>query len=156
MANNLRYISGITALMFVLIMTRLTGCTHNNGDIGPWYGAWTLTSVQIDGNTDPDYKPCTIIWKFQSTVINMTEIGPVHEVKDYFGTWRQLSDTTLELNFTHSDNDSPSGTDLYVPAAATHLPAAVTVLQIKKFTSKHIVLTYTDPEGIVYTYFLDR
>ena len=140
-----------------MILLAATACTRNNGDIGPWFGAWTMTSIKAYGIPVTDYSTSTITWKFQSTVINMIQINPHHEYINSFGTWRQISDNQLELNFSHSDLERPSGTDVYAPLPATHLPASVSLLDIVSFSSKRIVLEYSSPaDGIVYTYTLDR
>ena len=95
--------------------------------------------------------------RWPCTVINMIQINPHHEYINSFGTWRQISDNQLELNFSHSDLERPSGTDVYAPLPATHLPASVSLLDIVSFSSKRIVLEYSSPaDGIVYTYTLDR
>ena len=30
-------------------MVTLSSCTHNNGDIGPYFGTWKLLSINVDG-----------------------------------------------------------------------------------------------------------
>lgn len=157
MANRKKTTHNPAIILLAIILLAATACTRNNGDIGPWFGAWTMTSIKADGIPVADYSPSTITWKFQSTVINMIQINPHHEYINSFGTWRQISDNQLELNFSHSDSERPSGTDVYAPLPATHLPASVSLLDIVSFSSKHIVLEYTSPtDGIVYTYTLDR
>lgn len=157
MANKKTSTLHSTIILLAMILLTATGCTRNNGDIGPWFGAWTLTSIESDGTPAQDYVPSTITWKFQSTVICMVQLNPYHDYIESFGTWRQISDTRLELNFSHSDSERPSGTDIYAPPPATHLPSDVSLLEIVSISSKRIVLAYTSPDdGTVYTYTLDR
>lgn len=159
MANK-RHIPGALLRLAAVVATLValaTACTQNNGYIGNWFGAWTMTSIEADGTPLADYDSGSLTWKFQSTVVNMTLVEPYHVAIDYFGTWQKLSDTQLELNFTHRDYRTPSGTDYYSPPTITHLPAAISVLQIRQFTSKRLVLEYTDPtDGVTYTYRLAR
>lgn len=147
----------LLTLVATMMLAAATACTNNNGDIGPWFGAWTLSAIDADGTPIDDYASGSITWKFQSSVVAMTYVGPFHEADNRFGTWRQLSASELELNFTHSGGNNEAETDLYKPFPATRLPAAVSVLQIRRFTSKHLLLDYTDPAGgTTYTYHLDR
>ncbi len=139
---------------FAVLSTLLSGCTHNNGDIGPWFGIWTLTSIEADGAPIADYVPNSIFWKFQSTVINITQLLDHHDCRDTFGTWRQAGDSQLELNFTHSDDTLHPGTELYAPPEILHLPSDICTLHIVRFTDKHIILTYISTDGVTYKYTL--
>lgn len=43
-----RLIRHISPLALVAIMMAVvSGCTHNNGDIGPLFGSWTLQEIVI-------------------------------------------------------------------------------------------------------------
>ena len=42
-------------IMALLALVALSGCSHNNGDIGLWFGLWHLDTVEIDGEPDADY-----------------------------------------------------------------------------------------------------
>jgi hypothetical protein len=140
----------------LLMMLTFAGCTQNNGDIGAWFGAWTINSIEADGAPDTDYTPNSVTWKFQSTVISMIELYDYHQTSTSFGTWKQLSDSQLELNFGHGDADSDTNLGVYYPAKSTHLPIGVSVLNIVKFSGKHLTLTYTADTGITYTYTLSK
>jgi hypothetical protein len=143
-------------LIALLLMLTFAGCTQNNGDIGAWFGAWTLNSIEADGETDTDYTPNSVTWKFQSTVISMIQLYDYHQTTTSFGTWKRLSDSQLELNFGHSDGELENNSEMYIPAKSTHLPTGISVLNIVKFTDKHLTLTYTANTGITYTYTLSK
>ena len=36
-------------LIIMLSMAALSSCTHNNGDIGPYFGTWKMLSIEVDG-----------------------------------------------------------------------------------------------------------
>lgn len=155
----------LLAAVAALLMAAATACTNNNGDIGDWFGAWTLTAIEADGTPLAGYASGTLTWKFQSSVVNMTMVDAHHGCDDRYGTWRQLSAEQLELNFTHSDDDHPAGTGIYAPPEITHLPSdRVAVLLIRHFSAKRLVLDYTAPAGggdgdgpaTTYTYTLCR
>ena len=59
----------IYSLLTIFSLTFLPSC-QNNGDIGPWYGMWKLTSLTIDGEEDPAYEG-NVFWKFQTGVVQM-------------------------------------------------------------------------------------
>ena len=40
----------------VLLVTLAAGCTHNNGDIGSWFGTWNVERIEIDGVAQADYQ----------------------------------------------------------------------------------------------------
>ena len=54
----------------VLACLAMTGCTHNDGDIGEWFGEWHLQSIEIDGAADADYDG-DVLWKFQNNIVDM-------------------------------------------------------------------------------------
>ena len=47
----------ISCMIFVVLS--FCGCTHNNGDIGPWFGQWKVERIDKDGMPDPDY--CRVV-----------------------------------------------------------------------------------------------
>lgn len=134
-----------------------TGCTHNNGDIGPWFGTWKLNAITIDGDLDQAYAAnSNMVWKFQSSVIEMQEIMPMHTTSDHFGTWRQTSDKTVEMSFIYHDSNNPDGGEYYTPPAASHLPRGTFVMDILQLSSGGMRLRYTSDNGTVYTYSLKK
>ncbi len=128
--------------LLVIITVILNGCTRNNGDIGEWFGTWKVTEITIDGAVDTTYQG-NMFWMFQTSVICMRTIDDNHGYSDHWGTWRELPDGALELNFTHHDNDNETGSWKYRPAPASHLPAAVNTLHILRLTGSTATLTYT-------------
>lgn len=134
----------------------LGSCTHNNGDIGPWFGEWKLTTITVDGTPDAGYDG-NIFWAFQTTVIEMLSADneTTGDYRQRWGTWAQ-DGTTLTLNFTHSDNDNPAGSDKYIPFPETGLPAGVSKLDIVSLSSSEIKLNYTADDGKTYGYLLKK
>lgn len=136
----------------VLACLAMTGCTHNDGDIGEWFGEWHLQSIEIDGVADADYDG-DVLWKFQNNIVDMVIVEKNgHSREERFGTWT-AGDSTLTLDFSHSDDLNAPGTGKYAPPAQTLLPSGVTGLKILKLTSQEIMLQYEPASGekIVYT-----
>ena len=144
-------------IMIAAIGWMLSSCTHNNGNIGPWFGTWKLNAITIDGEIDNEYADNdNLVWKFQSTVIEMQEILPMHVTADHFGTWTQTSDRTVEMNFTYHDGLNPDGYPYYTPPASSHLPRGVFVMDILELTSSKMHLQYRANDGTIYTYYLKK
>ncbi|MCM1518946.1 MAG: lipocalin-like domain-containing protein [Pseudoflavonifractor sp.] len=142
--------------LLLLMAVMLGGCTHNNGDIGPWFGEWKLTSITVDGVPDTDYDG-NIFWAFQTTVIEMLSVDDetTADYRQRWGTWAQ-DGTVLTLDFTHSDDRNPAGSDKYIPFPATGLPAGVSELDILSLSGSEIKLSYTADDGKVYGYLLKK
>jgi lipoprotein len=136
----------------------LCGCTRNNGDIGPWFGTWHLTSVEINGEDETGYMG-NIFWAFQNNIIQLTLV-PVdeegnHEQIRRFGTWAEENGTLL-VCFEYNDDTDPAGWE-YRPFEELHIPyKGVTSLAVIKKPGSETVLRYTADDGAVYTYKLKK
>ena len=98
----------------------LGSCTHNDGDIGKWFGTWAVQSISVDGVPDDDYHG-DILWKFQSDVFSMLRFSadPVdHSYQQVWGSWCEDGDA-LVLRFGYSDDSYAPGTGIYAPFAET-------------------------------------
>ncbi len=144
-------------LATALFLLAATGCTHNRGDIGPYFGAWKLESVTIDGKTDPDYTADNVFWKFQTIVICMSRVDyDNHSSDSRYGTWEE-NGNRLTLDFTNYDNSNPAGSSKYSPLKETHLPSnAVSTLEIISQKGSTMKLEYISEEGVVYGYELKK
>ena len=40
----------MNAAIALLLVIVATACTHNDGDIGPWFGLWRVERLIVDGN----------------------------------------------------------------------------------------------------------
>lgn len=143
-----KYISWVFTILATAILS--TSCTHNNGNIGDWFGEWQLKAIEINGTDDSEYQG-NILWKFQSDIIEMISVTG-HTETEHFGTW-SADDNELTLNFTHHDDNNPAGSDRYSPPSITQIPAAVVSMKIVKLSSSELILQYsTDSSNlIVYT-----
>lgn len=148
----------------LLIAGVFSGCTRNNGDVGPWFGMWQLLTVETDGVPDKDYQG-NIFWNFQNDVFSMNwrSTGAAELTRiQVWGTWSER-DNNLYLDFTHSEDRYPAsgtgdGFNIYRPYEQTHLPyGEVSALKIVKMKGSDMVLTYEPDAGeVVYTYILKK
>lgn len=158
MASPVRRI--VMALFLCCMMVPFTGCTRNNGDIGPWFGTWHLMSIEAYGVPEDGYDG-DIFWAFQNDVIAMTRVNTadngMHSTgkSRVHGTWRE-DDGALFLNFTYNDDADTEGYQ-YRPFEELHLPyMEVSRLVIVKSPGREMILNYTAADGTVYTYTLKK
>lgn len=130
-------------LYIIVLFISLSGCTRNDGDIGDWFGTWRVDDITIDGAVDTDYAPPYMIWKFQSSLIQiMVPDDFQHTSVSCYGTWEH-NGTTLTLDFSHG---------LGTPPDFSMLEPKVQ-LSVLKLSRSKITLQYIDRSGrsIVYS-----
>ena len=143
-----------TILLSILIIV-FSGCTQNNGDIGPWFGSWLLYEIDVDNTPDNTYSG-NIVWAFQSSIIKMTVINSHHQTDEYWGTWEE-TDGFLTLNYTHSNAETAPGTNEYGFPPSIYLPAnGIIKLQIIEHSNNRLFLEYTKTDGIKIIYRLHK
>lgn len=119
MQRTLRY---IRYLMFAAVLTAVTGCRVNNGDIGLLYGIWVVTEVEVDGEEYDGWRteefPNTF-FQFQNNICLISRVSDRYDTASNVCTWQWITeDTCIELSFTHHDDASPEpGSGMYAPPA---------------------------------------
>ena len=152
------------ALVSVMVMTGISSCTRNNGDIGPWFGTWKLTEITVDGTSDAGYEG-NIFWKFQNDVFEMVRVNQ-DDVESYadthYATWNE-DNGYLFVNFRNSDDNNPAaegeaGNGIYAPFPDSHfIVGGVTQLKIESQSGGDAYLTFTSPvDGKTYGYRLKK
>lgn len=143
--------------LLLLLVVGFQSCTHNNGDIGPFFGTWKVTEITIDSQPEAAYQG-NLFWAFQTSVINMRTVDPSTNLSsaESWGDWEE-DGNTLHLNFSHTDDSHPTpGSSKYSPLPASHLPAGTSELSILSISSSDMRLSYTAPDGTVYGYSLKK
>ena len=135
-------------LPFLAILA-LSGCTHNNGDIGYWFGLWHLESIEVDGVPDAG-SDGNYYFLFQSQVFCIRWVDELqHEYIDSYAQWQESDDgTTMTVNFI--DNR-------FTPQVSSGHPAnylsTVTTFKVVTLNANEMVLTTTVPDtGATITY----
>ena len=140
--------------LFIAAMTLLQGCTHNNGDIGRWFGTWAVEQILVDGEPSAEYHG-NMVWKFQDSVFSMLLINPnsaIHDRNQRWGSWEE-SDNAIIISFTHSDDSNDPGEGIYAPFDVSLLNrGGVSVLNITEINGNHVTLLFTDKDGRNVTY----
>jgi len=138
-------ISRLGFMPLFCLMLLLSGCTSNNGDIGPLFGKWKLRSIDYDGVTPPGPYADNIFWNFQNDVVSIQLVEPYSEAWSIYGNWH-LADDTLSLDFTDQGES---------PAPVLMLPD-VSRLQVLKITGSEMTLLYRPTEDTGITYYLKK
>jgi hypothetical protein len=143
--------------IFLTTIVVLSSCTHNNGDIGVYFGTWSLDKIEINGSEDAEYEPQSYTWSFQNQTIQIMTVNERHDYSATIGSWEEISGKTLRLNFNHSDNNYEAGSGQYYIPNQLHIPQnASTDLDIISQSSKSLILQYVSTEGITYRYTLSK
>lgn len=149
----MRFARNIIIAAFLAVLA--CGCTHNNGDIGQWYGQWKLESIEADGVPVAEYEG-NMFWAFQNNVLNLDMVqdeGLSHLMR--WATWSQDGKTLL-IDFRHYDGYSPTTDNDYHPFPILRMEKdAVNTLAIETLTSRRLVLKY-DAGDKLYTYRLRK
>ena len=122
-----------------------TGCTHNNGDIGPWFGQWKVERIDKDGQPDPEYQGNCLL-RFQSSVVTavlVTDNGYTTSSSVKYGNWEE-SGGYMHFEFKEYSN---------APLEALHFDT-VCSLKVLDREGKNKRLQLAKDDGTVYTYYL--
>lgn len=141
--------------LLLALLLALSSCMQNNGNIGPYFGLWKLTELTINGEADPAYQD-NVVWKFQSGAIAMIRISDHHEAFECYGTWKEVDQKTLQVEFIYHDNSDPNGTWKYAPLPETHLPRGISPLEIIHLPDQRMQLDYHHSDGTTYGYKLEK
>lgn len=92
----------------------LSGCTRNDGDIGPLFGLWQMSGREVKGvdATEPLPPVEELFWAFQSSVIEMKHVYGTSRYESIYGKWN-LQGETLTLDFP--DTDQPILEEFLLP-----------------------------------------
>lgn len=138
----------ITSLFVLLaLMMAGSGCTRNGGDIGIWFGTWSVDSYTIDGQQqqlDPDGMGTAYYVQFQRSVVCLRHTDALHNGGESYGTWNESDDgTTMTIAFDPSNYDVP-----LMPQQATY--------SLTRSDDRHVVMRTTGPDGRVHEYAISR
>lgn len=140
--------------IFVLLWVAVAAACTNNGDIGPYYGTWTLDRMTLDGVMDEDYGR-NISWAFQNNVLRITVVSVHHDEDAHFATWKETgSGHVLQVNFQNSADGIPPGEAGYAPPPQLHLPKnRIIDFDIVKMTGSKMHLRYVTDDGVTVDYY---
>ena len=123
--------------IIILLAYATSGCTRNDGDIGPWFGTWQVTFITIDGVPDADYDG-TVIMKFQNSILSSMTYNPEHSPTTFNAQWSCRDDV---MTILIPDDTSGLAPGLGLP----WLPELT--LRVLQISGKRAELQWTDPDG---------
>lgn len=126
----------------ICLVAALAACTHNNGDIGLWFGTWQVEEITVDGVTNEDYDGQSLMFSFQSDVFQMRLIEEMHESNVVFGNWSDNGNATITVTFPE---------DIFQPQPISRMEKS-NLLTVEKITSKNATLRMTTSSGSTVLY----
>jgi len=137
-----------TLMIMVAAIVSMTSCTHNNGDIGPWFGLWHIESVQKDGAAINGYNG-TNFFAFQTSVFQLRYTDDYQTEQQTTGMWQDLGN---EITVTFPDQII-IWTQFY---GIDMTKDAVNRFKVESITGKDMVLTLASSDGHNYRYILKK
>ncbi len=128
----------------------LSSCSHNDGDIGYWFGLWHLDSIEVNGTPVPDYEGNTY-FMFQGKVFCIRCVDEDnHDYNESFAKWQE-NDDHQSATITFADEH-------FLPTITPLIPLeTITTFNVVTLNDKVMVLKHTHSEtGITRTYYLTR
>ena len=137
-----------TLVIMVASMLAMTSCTHNNGDIGMWFGTWHVEQVDMDGSPIDGYMGNSF-FQFQSTVFQLRYTDELHTEMQTVGRWEDLGN---EINVTFPDERL-----VWVHLYGIDMSKdAVNRFKVESHSGKDLVLTLPSTNGHTYRYHLKK
>ncbi|MBD5351691.1 MAG: lipocalin family protein [Bacteroides sp.] len=142
----------ILLIVAALALMAATSCSHNNGNIGFWFGTWQCDEIAIDGVKMDGYER-NMFFKFQTSVCDIVTTYPHEEYRQHFADFKKQGDNTIILDFSYTA-DGDFAYD-FNPPVESMLKKGENILHYHKKGSKNVILTFEN-EGKTITYSLKK
>ncbi|MCM1318573.1 MAG: lipocalin-like domain-containing protein [Bacteroides sp.] len=149
MRNYIRYIFSA-----ILIAIAASGCTRNDGDIGPWFGQWKLVALTQGDAPVADYQD-NIFFSFQSNVFQIITVKGEFDRAICWANWTD-GGSTVTIDFAHREDGSAEIDWNYTPPAILGFSHEKTVLDVEKLSGSEIILRQSLDGAPAYTYRLKK
>lgn len=129
--------------LVLVVVLALGSCTHNNGDIGPWFGTWHVEDISDNGGKIVVF--ADLFFQFQNNICRTSLVTKENFIYESYGTWEE-HDGKMIVDFPDSSvyND-------FVPGIEVH-----NAFTVDKKSSREVTFTKTDVTGNTYTYHLRK
>lgn len=150
-------VAGFIKLSVLFLTLLFFSDCQNNGYIGYKFGVWRIDSYIADGQLITDELVSNTTIAFQGEVINVVALNDEYMGSfDQYGSWSE-DGNTLYLNFTHSDNNRPVGSDFYsAPFWLGWTSSQIMTFEVEKHSSRDMTWRYVSPEGVLNIYKLHK
>ena len=127
-----------------------SGCTHNNGDIGYWFGLWHLDYIEIEGTPAAGYDG-NAYFMFQGKVFCVRCVNEAnHDFVESFAQWME-SDDHQSMKLTFVDDRFPPTVSPFIPLET------VTTFKVVTLNDREMVLEHThSATGVTRTYYFTK
>lgn len=144
----------INAVLLIIMAFALSSC-QNDGHIGWLFGSWKVEEYKLDGVAQHDALIDATVFSFQNNVVQVNAVTDNYGSNiTRFGTWKE-NGSEFTLDFANSDDQRPSGTDLY--SAPEWLGMESTLMRMNiQHSSGRFTLTWEDSKGQVKTYIFKK
>lgn len=92
-----------TLLLPLLLAISAASCTHNNGDIGFWFGTWQVDQILLDGVPDSAYTQHNMFFQFQTAYFKIVVTEP-HNATTTGLSYCEVHDDQLLVNFNFTSD----------------------------------------------------
>ena len=131
-------------LLSLVALLGLTACTHNDGDIGIWFGTWQIediTGATSDfGQARTDNVDYYI--QFQGEICTVMCISSMHDQVVDYGTWHEDGDN-LTISFPDREVTMRMLLDQLLQGSLNQ----VFHFTVSRQSDKYVQLKYTNPWG---------
>ena len=135
-------------MLLLAVMLTAAACTHNNGDIGNWFGTWAVDEISVDGtavNLDPSDQGTAYFIQFQTSMVCLRHTDARHNGGESYGTWQENGDQfTIDFPDEHAR-------DVYLPGLEVHNSFMIT-----SRTGNNVVMETIGSDGKRYRYTLRK
>lgn len=122
------------------------GCTRNDGNIGPIWGMWRVTNLEINGEQKEGYEG-NLYFSFQASVFMQKTVNEnEHSANNTYAMWMYQGEDLL-INFTE---------ERYKPFAISGMIHGENFVKVLYFEGDDMHLEYENPDGVKYFYKLKR
>ena len=156
----------ISALLLLSIaLSMATSCTHNNGDIGDWFGHWKLNTITVDGMVDDSYEG-NIFFSFQGGVFAQILVKPNHGagmLDRHYANWEDHGSYII-INYPyHTDengnpvyNENGELKAPFKPLPVTRMSIGDNTINVDRKKGNDLQLSMTDADGHTVVYNLEK
>lgn len=138
----------IYILITLVAAMAMQSCTHNDGDIGRWFGTWHVESIEMDGTAIDSYDGYSF-FQFQSSVFELRLSNPLHDEQYTVGRWQ---DNGESIDITFPDTQRVWN---YI-AGFDFGPSSVNRLLVESANGSDMVLSLATSDGHTYRYILKK
>ena len=136
------------SILTILVASIMSSCTHNDGDIGYWFGTWHVETIEKDGTAIDGYHG-THFFLFQSSVFQLRYTDELHAEMQTTGRWEDNGDK-ITISF-------PDKEQIWVTLyGLTVEENAENHFKIEFHSGKNIILSLNGKDGHTYKYHLKK